>query len=210
MYLAPSQLYLPAIRILRMKKTMAVLIVLVVIGIGGCAISTSRAGTETPDYTILKKAGSLEVRQYKGLKLATTPMSGAEMNGSFMRLFRYIDGANVSQEKIAMTAPVLIEKKSDSATMSFIVPQAMATREKGIPQPSASEITVTAAGDLKVAALRFSGRRSSETEAKALEQLRKIAQEGGIELTGDALFAYYDPPWTPTFLRRNEVMLRVK
>jgi hypothetical protein len=27
---------------------------------------------------------------------------------------------------------------------------------------------------------------------------------------GDPVFAYYDPPWTPAFLRRNEVMFRIE
>jgi hypothetical protein len=27
--------------------------------------------------------------------------------------------------------------------------------------------------------------------------------------TGEPVFAYYDPPWTPGFMRRNEVMIPV-
>lgn len=193
-----------------MRKKFAALGILVGIGIVGCAISTSRAGTETPEYTVIKTVDGMEIRQYKGLKLVTTSMNGPEMNGSFMRLFRYIDGGNVSQEKIAMTSPVLIEKKPGAETMSFIVPQSVATRESGVPKPSAAEVSLTAAGDLKVAALRFEGERNPENEAKALDQLKSLAGKNGVEIHGDALFAYYDPPWTPVFMRRNEVMLRVK
>jgi hypothetical protein len=34
-------------------------------------------------------------------------------------------------------------------------------------------------------------------------------KKSGLVSSGEPLFGYFDPPWTPSFLRRNEVMLSV-
>ena len=33
---------------------------------------------------------------------------------------------------------------------------------------------------------------------------------GGPEELSPPIYGYFDPPWTPAFLRRNEVMLRTE
>ena len=65
-------------------------------------ISTSRAATETPDYKVIRTDGKFEIRDYPALTIATTPMEGAEMNGGFGKLFRFITGSNEGSEKIAI------------------------------------------------------------------------------------------------------------
>jgi hypothetical protein len=169
-------------------------------------VANSRAATETPEYAVVKTDGKIEIRDYPELMVATVPMKEG-MNGSFGQLFKFITGANEGGQKIEMTAPVLIEAKSEK-TMSFIVPKA--TVEKGVPKPTGEGVTVAKIEAARFVTLRFSGSRSDTTEAKAIEKLRAWMTEQKLEAKGSPIFAYYDPPWTPVFMRRNEVFLRIE
>ena len=46
-------------------------------------------------------------------------------------------------------------------------------------------------------------------EHEALSKLRAWVDKRRLEVEGDPMFGYYDPPWIPPFMRRNEVMLHV-
>ncbi len=170
-------------------------------------VSTSRAATETPEYAVVKKDGKIEIRDYPELMVATAPMK-ENMDNSFMTLFRFITGANEEKQKIAMTSPVLIRSEKEKKTMSFIVPKE--TVEKGVPKPTGELVTVSKIQAARFVTLRFSGKRSSETEVKAVAALQTWMNEQKVEAKGQPVFAYYDPPWTPTFMRRNEVMFCIE
>jgi hypothetical protein len=194
---------------MRMVRT----IILVLVGsilLAACAwlAGTSRANTESPQYEVLRTEGKFELRSYPGLTVVTTPMDGAGTSGAFGRLFRFITGGNAGHGKIAMTTPVLIDAAEEQRTMSFIMPRkATAT---GVPSPEDERLKVRTLGAAKFAALRFSGGRSAENEQAAAEALRRWIGEQGLIAEGGVLFAYYDPPWTPIPMRRNEVLVRVK
>lgn len=167
-------------------------------------VANSRAATETPDYKVVRTEGSFEVRDYPELKLATTSMPRGKNNG-FMKLFRFITGANEQKQKIAMTAPVLIEKGADRDTMSFIMPR----EQKSIPSPTGGDVALGSLPAKRYAVMRFPGRQSDTNEQDALKKLNAWTAAQKLRTHGEPLFAYYDPPWTPTFMRRNEVMVRV-
>ncbi len=193
---------------MKLRKRSLLLVVLVPAIIAGFwLVSNSRAATETPKYEVVKKDEKFEVRDYPELVVATAPMK-ENMDQSFRQLFKFITGANEGSQKIEMTTPVIIETEKEQRTMSFIVPAA--TVAKGVPKPSGETVTLGKIEAARLVALRFPGRRSAETETKALEKLRAWMKEQKLEPKGDAMFAYYDPPWTPTFMRRNEVMLRIE
>ena len=59
------------------------------------------------------------------------------------------------------------------------------------------------------AVYHYSGRRSAANEQEALGKLCAWVDKRRLEVAGEPLFGYYDPPWTLPFLRRNEVMLRI-
>ena len=75
------------------------------------ATKFTRAGYEEASHKVLKKEGSAELRHYSELQLVETTMASDQDNG-FMRLFRYIDGGNDEQRKIAMTTPVFTTRKN--------------------------------------------------------------------------------------------------
>ncbi len=170
-------------------------------------VSTSRAATETPEYKVIRSDGKFEIRDYPALTLAVTAMDGSDMNSGFMPLFRFITGRNETSEKIGMTAPVLIASASGKRTMSFIMPGK--TVEKGVPKPSNEKVALENMEPSRYAVLRFDGGRSTENEAKAVARLKAWLEAGKLTAKGEPMFAYYDPPWTPVFMRRNEVMIRI-
>ena len=170
-------------------------------------VSPSRAATETPDYKVVRTDGKFETRDYPALTVATTPMEGGEMNGGFGKLFRFITGSNDAKEKIAMTAPVLIDTTKDKRTMSFIMP--VKAVEKGMPKPSGESVKLGKVQAARFAVLRFDGGRTAGNETAATEKLKARLDAEKLTGKGAPTFAYYDPPWTPTFMRRNEVMIRI-
>ena len=59
------------------------------------------------------------------------------------------------------------------------------------------------------AGLRYSGRRNAKKEAKSLA-LKAWMETERLSVLSPPVHGYFDPPWTPAFLRRNEVMLRAE
>ena len=169
------------------------------IALGVAACAATRAGYETAPYEVLRSDGAFELRAYPELPLVTTRDDGAD--GSFMRLFRYISGANATQEKIAMTTPVFMVDNS----MAFVLP----ADKREAPAPASKDVRLEKRPASRVAVVRFSGQRSTEADGAALSKLRAWMTQQGLKETGKPFSASYDPPWTPGPLRRNEVLVPV-
>lgn len=171
--------------------------------LGAGMLTVSAMATEVPDYKVLVTDGKFEVRDYPALTLVRT----AAGEGDFMRLFGYISGGNEADEKIAMTAPVLMKDEGGESGMSFIVPRDVAAGKVPAPKDAAVTMDDLPAGHFAV--YRYSGGRNQSNEQEALGKLRAWVEGRQLQVEGEPIFGYYDPPWIPTFLRRNEVMLRV-
>lgn len=184
-----------------------VMVVVIVVGaiVGYIVYKSSRAAYETAPYEVLRAVGEFELRQYPSLVIVETPMQGAD--NSFMRLFRYIDGQNAANQKIAMTTPVFMTGNEKERSMSFVMPATLKPAE--VPQPKNAEVTVGAIPGGTFAVLQFGGRQSTVNEAEALARLTTWMEQEQLVAAGEPIFGYFDPPWTPTVLRRNEVMQRV-
>ena len=193
---------------MKRRKLFSILLLSVPLVLAGYwLVSTSRAATETPRYTLIRRDGAIEIRDYPALTLATTAMDADGADGSFGRLFRFITGANETSEKISMTTPVLIDTANDRRSMSFIMPDA--TVAKGVPKPAGENVSLGKVEAARFAVLRFAGGRAPENETKAIAQLTAWLTAQEIAAIGKPVVAYYDPPWTPSFLRRNEVKIRI-
>jgi hypothetical protein len=170
--------------------------------LAGC--KTSRKGSESAPNRVISRDGNFELRDYPSLTIVETAMDG-DSGKSFQRLFRYISGANSESEKIPMTTPVFMAGEEQSRSISFVMPASM----KSAPGPKDPDLRVTTIPSGRFAVFGFSGSRSVEAESNALAQLEAWMKKTGLVANGEPLFGYFDPPWTPSFLRRNEVMLRV-
>lgn len=173
---------------------------------------TARSAYESAAYTVLEADSPFETRKYPDLMMATTNMQFQSQgeDGSFMRLFRYINGANEKEQKVAMTTPVFMESESQATQgqMGFVIPKKVA--EQSVPAPSNENVQIRKRTGGRFAVIRFAGRLNSKARAEAEDKLRKWMSEMGLTGDGAAELAGYDPPWTPGPFRRNEVLIRLK
>lgn len=176
--------------------------------LGGCQLT--RAGYESAPYKVVRAEGRFELRDYPALTLVETPMTDSRRDGSdgsFMRLFNFITGANAAGQKIAMTTPVFMSGEPTNAAMAFVMPASLTTAT--VPRPTAGTVTVRESSAGRFAVLRFRGGRSAMREAEVLAELRTWLTAQALQSSATPVFGYFDPPWTPAPLRRNEVMLRL-
>lgn len=167
----------------------------------------SRFDAAAVPYEVRMKDGRFEVRRYPKLAVARTAMS--DRDDSFGRLFQFISGENARQEKIAMTTPVLFDgTPGEQKTMSFIMPARV--QQNGAPQPRSAAVQLGERDATEIASVRFTSGMDAEAEARALAELRDWIRARGLESEGEPIVAYYDSPFIPALLRRNEVMLRIE
>jgi hypothetical protein len=196
---------------------------IVLLGAAGAAVAV-----EEPQYRIERDYGSFEVRVYPPTVVAETVVSGGFGDGTnegFRRLAGYIFGANDGNRKIAMTAPVGAEpargapgtkiamtapvgaeRSTDGWTVTFTMPSSFTMAS--LPVPDDARVRLREVPARRVAAVRFSGTWGAERFEDAARKLVADARAEGLQ-PADAppVFARYNPPWTPWFLRRNEVLV---
>ena len=189
-----------------MFVSLFILAVAVVLVFAGC--QATRAGYESAPYKIVRSTGKFELRDYPALTVVETPMArdGNKADGSFNRLLRFITGGNDAKQKIAMTKPVFMSGSDSNATMAFVMPEKLKSGE--VPKPADGSVAVREWAAGRFAVLRFSGGRNAKHEAEALDRLKTWLAVEGLGISSPPVYGYFDPPWTPAFLRRNEVMLR--
>jgi hypothetical protein len=173
------------------------------------------SGIEEPKYEPISKDGVFEVRQYPELPLVSSTMDGMDRrNESFRRLFKYISGENENAKKIAMTSPVLMESGPENEStdkpgkMSFLIPAEVA--KEGSPEPKSEQVETRVIPAQRVAVMSFVGWRDENSRKQAAEKLGEWVKAQKLKPVGEPFFAFYDPPWIPEALRRNEVWQVVK
>lgn len=213
----------------------AAFLALIVLVVGGwIAIGiASIAGVATPEYQIVSRHDGYEIRQYRPQIAAEVDVDGEfedSLNRGFRKLAAYIFGENTSPDSdragdsrgIAMTAPVLeqattsasiamtspvleVEAMGEKHTVTFIMPEeyTLAT----IPRPKDPAVRLVEVPARKYAVLRFSGWVDGEKSDRMKARLLDSLVNDGITATGPAILAQYNPPWTPPFMRRNEILV---
>jgi hypothetical protein len=192
-----------------MKLWAIITIVVSVILIGFIFYSFKLKDIEMPKYRVVKKLGEVEIREYPSLILAQTSLkkSDYDQEGSngFRTVAGYIFGGNQSQQKIAMTAPVIM-KMGDSASMSFVMPSEYNMQD--LPTPSNNQVKLIQEKSKILAVIRFGGYSSSDKIKKYADQLYSELKLNNLETRGELLFMGYNAPWDVTN-RRNEVAIEL-
>ena len=181
---------------------------------------------EKAKYQVLESTENFELRQYAPRIVAETIVEGKfeEVgNDGFRVLYDYINGNNVKKESISMTAPVTQSAGSEKIAMTAPVNQEMMGEKwrvtflmpsdytlETLPQPLDRRIKLKQEAGSLMAAIRYSGTWSQKRykEKKALLQLEM--DKRGLRPIGEPVWARYDPPFMPWFLRRNEVLIPVE
>ncbi len=191
------------------RRWLCIIIGVVEVGLLMAGCQATRAGYESAPYKVVRSDGKFELRDYPSLTVVETRRADTNgSDGSFMRLFRFITGANEGKQKIAMTTPVFMSGSATNPTMAFVLPAKLKSGE--VPKPADGAVTVRELPEGRFAVLRFSGGQNAKNEAQSLARLQAWLEGERLTALSGPLYGYFDPPWTPSFLRRNEVMLRTE
>lgn len=106
-----------------------------------------------------------------------------------------------------MTAPVLQERTGEGFVVAFVLPKEFT--ETDAPAPTNPEVRLRTVPEQLVAALRFSGRWTRQSWESHRDELLDGVRAARLDVAGEPRFARFDPPFTPWFLRRNEVLVDV-
>ena len=191
------------------------------------AFSSFAFAIEKPEYEVIVVDGPVEYRLYQSFIVAETEIVDVESwkdasSEGFRRLFKYITGDNNGEEKIAMTAPVQQSKLQaedvrfnqaepltgqSGWTVSFML-QSMYSMVD-VPTPEDERIEIRIVPEKLVAAIRYSGRWTTRNFDKYESRLMAALLEGNVEVLGETETAFYNPPFVPPFMRRNEILVEV-
>ena len=162
---------------------------------------------ESPDYDILEAEGNCEVRHYSPFQVVRYfDERDPRAEQGFRTLFRYIQADNESGQTISMTVPVLQENRDHVRTMSFVVP---AKHRVNPPQPHDPRLQIVEMEGGIYAAIGYRGAQSQVRVNRHQEQLESWIHERGWDILGMPVAAFYNPPFTPSFLKHNEVLMRI-
>jgi hypothetical protein len=172
-------------------------------------VSFTSKDIETPDYKVLKTIDEVELRLYPKMVVAKTSLSDKsfENQGSngFRTIANYIFGGNEKNQKIAMTAPVVMEM-SDSATMYFVMPKQYKKEE--LPNPSSKNVQIVEEAPKTLAVISYGGYSSDKKIEKHQKELMQVLMKNNIKTKGAFMYMGYNAPWD-VINRKNEVAIEV-
>lgn len=185
---------------------------------------------ETPPHRVVQQAKDLEVREYASYVVAETEVEGEQTevgNEAFRRLAGYIFGKNRGERRLEMTSPV-VQAPTEGTKIAMTAPVTQAptgTADRRawlvqfmmpaqytldtLPEPRDTRVTLRALPARRVAVHRYSGTWSKENYEEHLATLKAAMQREGLVAKGEPVWARYDPPYTPWFLRTNEIQIEV-
>lgn len=182
------------------------------------------SNVEQPEYLVVQSDHNMEVRDYPAMIVAEANIRGPRekaINEGFRIIADYIFGNNLASQKVAMTAPVT-QQASEKFAMTapvtqqgsgnswqvrFIMPAryTLAT----LPKPTNPAVQLKEIASRRFAVIRFSGMAGEASLKRKTDQLTEFIAARKLTALSDATYAFYNPPWTLPFLRRNEVMIEV-
>ena len=197
----------------------------------GLLATTHVMATEEPKFSLIEKSGSFELRLYQPMIVAETYVEGSLSEASsagFRLIAGYIFGANSGRqdsapEKIAMTAPVTLEQRSQKIAMTtpvvvenkakqwrvhFVMPAEYTL--SSLPIPSDTRVSLREIAAQQTAVIVFSGFAGEDKVKDKTAALFAWIKSRGLDAKSTPQLARYNPPWTPPFLRRNEILINIE
>jgi len=180
---------------------------------------------EEAEYTVSLKQDKLEIRDYAPSIVAEVIVNDNFEDASgaaFRKLFKYISGDNTGRSKIAMTSPVsqkpepekiamtspVGQRKSEQGwAVSFMMPASYTM--DSIPLPDDPSVVLREVPAHRAAAIRYSGTWSEKAYKKQLALLLEWIEAENLEIMGETVWARYNAPFTPWFMRRNEILIPI-
>lgn len=181
---------------------------------------------ESPDFTVVRETKVFQIRQYSAYCVAEVVINASETEAgskAFPILAGYIFGKNKTKQTMEMTAPVI--QKAESIKMDMTAPVMQVAGEGGyvvqfvmpkkytlatLPEPNDSRVKLREVPAKKVAVIKYSGTWSQKNYDKHLQLLKTALQEEGIVTRGEPIYSRYNPPFTPWFMRTNEIWFEIQ
>ncbi|MEG9862849.1 MAG: heme-binding protein [Parvularculales bacterium] len=180
---------------------------------------------EVPNYQVVRAEDNIEIRRYDPMIIAEVEVAGKRedtIGDGFRLLAGYIFGNNTVQQDIAMTAPVQqqmnqkiamtapVQQQSSGASwkVSFVMPSQYTL--ESLPKPNNDQIMLREIPSKQFAVIRFSGTSSVINFTEHEANLINFIEVNDISVTGSPKYAFYNPPWTLPWMRRNEVMIEIE
>jgi len=182
---------------------------------------------EEPDYDVLAQTDEFEVRLYAPYIVAEVDIDGsmnAAGNSAFRILAGYIFGNNVERQKMNMTAPVE-SRQNNGVRMNMTAPVESRSGDEGphtyaivmerkytldtLPKPVDPRIRIAVRPARTMAVRRYSGTWSKANYEEHRAALLEALEAARVKPVGAPVWARYDAPMTPWFMRRNEIMIQV-
>ena len=206
-------------------KTIVVSCVVILLIVVGSLVGPFMSKVESPQYKIVNKNQNIEIREYPSMLVAGLTIAGERkvaINDGFRVLADYIFGNNVTKqsiqmtkpviqsnsEKIDMTAPVLQQGNHNQWNIRFVMPAQY--NEQTIPVPVDERVKLERLPARLFVVIQFSGSSSQDNLNKHLMTLNEYISKNALEVIGEPIFAFYNPPWTLPFLRRNEIWYQIE
>jgi Na+-transporting methylmalonyl-CoA/oxaloacetate decarboxylase gamma subunit len=193
-----------------MNKLLWISLTIVVVAVIGLLIvSFTSKNIETPKYKVIKNYDEVEVRLYPKMVVAKTNLADKSFDNQGSNGFRtiagYIFGGNEKNEKIAMTAPVVMNM-GDSASMYFVMPKSYEKEE--LPTPNSKNVQIVEVAEKTLAVITYGGFSSDEKIEKHRKQLEQILQKNKLKTKGAYMYMGYNAPWD-IINRKNEVAIEL-
>jgi effector-binding domain-containing protein len=195
------------------------------LGILGAAVwSQTVSNVEQAKYEVITSQGDIEIRLYPPMIVAEAEVTGdrkTAISEGFRIIADYIFGNNISKKNVAMTAPV-VQQQSEKIAMTapvtqegnqgkwkvrFVMP-ASYTMET-LPKPNNDAVKLVEVPSKRFAVIRFSGMGGEASLRDHADELSNFITGKKLNAMSQPSYAFYNPPWTLPFLRRNEVMIEV-
>jgi hypothetical protein len=169
--------------------------------------------TQQVPYKVLKKIEDIEIRQYPEVIFAVVEDNNND--SGFGLLFQYISGENKTRRKIAMTAPVITSEKITMTApvitgknyMAFALPSSY--NKETVPIPTNTAVKIELHQEKTMAVLQFSGRTNETKVQKNIQKLMATLMNHTMQMKSEPVLMRYNSPFTPGFLRRNEVAVEI-
>jgi hypothetical protein len=213
-----------------MKYLVAMIVLLSIVCLYGLVNYYMMRNVAMVQYEVLSKDHAIEIRQYPSIITAQVTVSATREDAikeGFRELADFIFGNNLSvnhhPEKVAMTAPVL---QTASEKIDMTTPVMQSSKSKGewiiqfimpekysldtLPKPNNPRVIIQKEPAKKVVAIRFSGSKSEHALDLHLELLEQYIKDHDLHAKSTAQYAFYNPPWTLPFLRRNEILIEIQ
>jgi SOUL heme-binding protein len=204
-------------------------------------LPTMSQAIEEPEFSVVKKMGAVEIRQYAPYVVAEVTVNASADdagNQAFPILAGYIFGKNKGEKKMSMTAPVIqssapVIQSSAPVTQTtappvkmemtapvtqaavpggylvqFVLPKTVSLANA--PEPLDARVKLREMPAANWAVITYSGTWSQRNFDENLSALRAALKTADIATQGEPVLSRYNGPFTPWFMRRNEIWLAVR